>query len=159
MAGRGNEDAASLQRFSCKEATTVPKLILMDAAGIVKQVPLERPSTTLGRGPNNDLSLDTRRASRAHAVIDVEGTRVTITDLHSLNGTLVNGELIDQHLLEHGDSIEIGSVELRYVTLDEELSEDEALRLLTAPNLQATYEDWDYSSMPDEGQETQRSNV
>ena len=137
----------------------MPKLILMDAAGIVKQVPLERASTSLGRGPNNDLVLDTRRASRAHAVIEVEGTRVIITDLHSLNGTQVNGELIDQHLLEHGDSIEIGSVEMRYVTLDEELSEDEALRLLTAPNLQASYEDWDYSGVSDDAQETKRSNV
>lgn len=135
------------------------KLILMDAAGTVQQVSLARPSTTLGRGANNDLVLDTRRASRTHAVIEVEGTRVVITDLHSLNGTLVNGELIDRHLLEHGDSIEIGSVEMRYVTLDETLSEDAALRLLTAPGLQAGYEEWDYSTMPDEAEETQRSSV
>jgi len=108
---------------------------------------LERPSTSLGRGPNNDLVLDTRRASRAHAIVEREGSQVFITDLHSMNGTLVNGQLIDRRLLVHGDTIEIGSIELRYVAEDEMLSEDAALRLLTAaPSMQPSYQEWDYSA-------------
>lgn len=130
----------------------MPKLILMDAAGNVRQVPLDPPALTLGRSPRSNLVLESKRASRTHAVVEIEGPRVYITDLHSLNGTLVNGELIDRHLLSHGDAVEIGSVELRYVALDEVLSEDEAMRLLTAPSLQAA-EDWDYITLPDEPRE------
>ena len=127
----------------------MPKLILMDAAGNVRQVPLVAPAITLGRSASCDVVLDSKRASRSHAVIELEGPRVFITDLHSLNGTLVNGELIGRHLLAHGDAIEIGSVELRYVALDEVLSDDDALRLLTAPNLPPP-DEWDTITLPDE---------
>ena len=127
----------------------MPKLILMDAAGNVRQIPLVAPAITLGRSASCDVVLDSKRASRSHAVIELEGPRVFITDLHSLNGTLVNGELIGRHLLAHGDAIEIGSVELRYVALDEVLSDDEALRLLTAPNLPPP-DEWDSITLPDE---------
>jgi len=113
----------------------MPKLILMDASGNARQVTLKPQTNTLGRGPHNDVMIDSLRASRSHAVITVEGGQGTITDLHSLNGTLVNGELVDQRPLVHGDAIQIGSVELRYVTIEQPLSENEAMRLLTAPGL------------------------
>ena len=136
----------------------MPKLILMDGTGQVRQVPIERPTMSLGRSPSSDLVLETKRASRAHALIEIEGPQVYIVDLHSLNGTLVNGELIDRHQLAHGDSIEIGTVELRFVALDQVLSEDEAMRMLTAPSLQASnvWDDWDYETQRDEPQERQR---
>ena len=132
----------------------MPQLILMDARGQVRQIPIALPSVSLGRSPSSDVVLDSKRASRAHAVIEVDGPKVFIIDMHSLNGTLVNGELIDRHQLAHGDSIEIGTVELRYVAQDQVLSEDEAMRLLTAPTLDTSapgWDDWDY--------ETERSDV
>ncbi|SFM82226.1 FHA domain-containing protein [Variovorax sp. OV329] len=132
----------------------MPQLILMDARGQVRQIPIALPSVSLGRSPSSDVVLDSKRASRAHAVIEVDGPKVFIIDMHSLNGTLVNGELIDRHQLAHGDSIEIGTVELRYVAQDQVLSEDEAMRLLTAPTLDTSapgWDDWDY--------ETERADV
>ena len=136
----------------------MPKLLLMDATGQIRQIPLATPTTSLGRSPNSDVVLDSKRASRAHALIEVDGPRAVIVDMHSLNGTLVNGELIDRHQLAHGDSIEIGTVEMRYVALDQVLSEDEALRLLTAPNLKTSgeWDDWDYDTERDEPQEQLR---
>jgi len=130
----------------------MPKLILMDAAGTIRQIAVQAPCMTIGRGEHNDLPLDSRRASRSHAVIEVEGPRLFLVDLHSLNGTLVNGELIDRHLLVHGDCIEIGTVELRYAALEEVMSTEEALRLLTAPLAQGA-QDWDQMTMPDEPRE------
>ena len=137
------------------------KLLLMDATGQIRQIPLAPPTVSLGRSPGSDVVLDSKRASREHALIEVDGPRVVIVDLHSLNGTLVNGELIDRHQLAHGDSIEIGTVEMRYVALDQVLSEDEALRLLTAPSLQAStqldgWDDWDYDTERDEPQQQLR---
>lgn len=136
----------------------MPKLLLMDATGQIRQIPLAPPTMSLGRSPNSDVVLDSKRASRAHALIEVEGPKVFIVDMHSLNGTLVNGELIDRHQLAHGDSIEIGTVEMRYVALDQVLSEDEALRLLTAPTLQTSdaWDDWDYETQREELQEQRR---
>ena len=136
----------------------MPKLLLMDATGQDRQISLAPPTISLGRSPHCDVVLESKRASREHALIEVEGPKFVIVDLHSLNGTLVNGELIDRHQLAHGDSIEIGTVEMRYVALDEVLSEDEALRLLTAPNLQASSEwnDWDYDTERDEPQQQLR---
>lgn len=136
----------------------MPKLLLMDATGQIRQIPLAPPTMSLGRSPNSDVVLDSKRASRAHALIEVEGPKVFIVDMHSLNGTLVNGELIDRHQLAHGDSIEIGTVEMRYVALDQVLSEDEALRLLTAPTLQTSdaWDDWDYETQREDLQEQRR---
>jgi len=113
----------------------MPKLILMDASGNARQISLKPQTNTLGRGPHNDVMIDSLRASRSHAVITVESGETSITDLHSLNGTLVNGELVGRRPLTNGDAIQIGSVELRFVTLEQPLSETEALRLLTAPTL------------------------
>ncbi|HYP84187.1 FHA domain-containing protein [Variovorax sp.] len=129
----------------------MPKLIMMDAAGTIRQIALKPPCVTLGRGAQNDLPIDSRRASRSHAVIEFEGPRLFLLDLHSLNGTLVNGELIDRHLLAHGDCIQIGSAELRYAALEEVLSTEEALRLLTAP-LEQGLQDWDQMTMPAEAE-------
>lgn len=136
----------------------MPKLLLMDATGQIRQIALTLPTTSLGRSPTCDVVLDSKRASRAHALIEVDGPRVFLVDMHSLNGTLVNGELIDRHQLAHGDSIEIGTVEMRYVALDQVLSEDEALRLLTAPNLEAAggWDDWEFETQRDEPQEPLR---
>jgi pSer/pThr/pTyr-binding forkhead associated (FHA) protein len=129
----------------------MPKLILMDAAGNIRQLPVQPPCATIGRSATNDLPLDSKRVSRTHAVIEFEGARAFIVDLHSLNGTVVNGELIDRHLLAHGDCIEIGNFELRYAALEDALSTDEALRLLTAPPPQSsTPPDWDNATMPAE---------
>ena len=94
----------------------MPKLLLMDATGQVRQIPLATPTTSLGRSPDSDVVLDSKRASREHALIEMDGPRAVIVDLHSLNGTLVNGELIDRHPLAHGDSIEIGG---RWTIVDE----------------------------------------
>lgn len=137
----------------------MPKLILMDAKGQIRQIPIAHPTLSLGRSPSSDLVLDSKRASRAHAVIEVEGPQVYIVDMHSLNGTLVNGELIDRHRLAHGDSIEIGTVELRYVAMDQVLSEDEAMRMLTAPHLDDTspaWNEWDYDTERDAPLEQRR---
>ncbi|MDM0110664.1 FHA domain-containing protein [Variovorax sp. J22R133] len=113
----------------------MPLLILMDAAGNARQILLRPGRNTIGRSARNDIVIDSRRASRSHAVIVYEGAFSTITDLHSLNGTLVNGELIVSQLLANGDGIQIGTVDIRFVESNRELPAVQALRILTAPTL------------------------
>ena len=46
--------------------------------------------------------------SARHATLRREPVGVVLEDEGSLNGTFVNGQLIQQHLLEEGDQIQVG---------------------------------------------------
>jgi type VI secretion system protein ImpL len=76
--------------------------------GQVESFDLER--IRIGRHPDNDLKFDPsvdREVSGHHAEILCQGERVSIRDLQSRNGTLVNGHRINQTtLLRHGDAIQ-----------------------------------------------------
>jgi hypothetical protein len=70
----------------------------------------------IGRSPSCNLTLEDPLVSRNHARITVSSERVTIADLGSRNGTLVNDEpLFDDHLLDHNDKIRIGSHEIVFL--------------------------------------------
>lgn len=73
--------------------------------------------TSIGRLPTQDLQLLDRMVSKEHAEILLEPDgRYMLYDLHSRNGTLVNGQLINAPVrLIDGDEIELGSHILRYV--------------------------------------------
>ncbi len=74
-------------------------------------------STTIGRGEKAALRIDNRELSRAHALIVVSPTGVTIEDLGSTNGTFVNGEKIPaRRALRDGDRVAFGSVEFAVET-------------------------------------------
>jgi transcriptional regulator with GAF, ATPase, and Fis domain len=71
-------------------------------------LPLTDAGLTVGREPSNQLHPPDLSLSRRHCVLAVEGERVTVTDLDSLNGTFVNGVPVKERLLEHGDQLKIG---------------------------------------------------
>ncbi len=68
--------------------------------------------------PELDLAdYDRGHASRRHAVIERRGTQYVLTDVGSVNGTLLNGVRVPSHRpqpLHAGDSIRIGDVEMRF---------------------------------------------
>src|SRR5258708_4364072 len=70
----------------------------------------------LGRGDANDLVLDAESVSRNHALVYSSDAGVYhINDLGSSNGTFVNGSRVSAPTpLEDGDSITIGTCELRF---------------------------------------------
>jgi hypothetical protein len=66
---------------------------------------------TVGRAPENDVTLVSSKVSREHAVITFESGRWFIEDRGSYNGTFVNGTRIGSgapHPLHHADRIGIG---------------------------------------------------
>jgi FhaA, N-terminal domain/FHA domain len=75
---------------------------------------LAKPSVTIGRLPESDVVVDDAGASRQHARIRRTESGFVLTDLGSTNGTMVNGEPIQEHVLEHGDRITIGETELEF---------------------------------------------
>ena len=69
--------------------------------------------TRLGRGTDVDIRIDDPGVSRHHAEI-VLGTDVTLRDLGSTNGTLVNGRMVTSAQLVDGALIQLGSTTLTY---------------------------------------------
>jgi len=67
---------------------------------------------TLGRGTAADVMIPDEAVSREHASVRIDGATVVVEDLHSSNGTRVNGKQVTQARLEPGDVIEIGATEL-----------------------------------------------
>ncbi len=71
---------------------------------------LAKPSIVLGRGLSCDIVLDDLNASRTHAQMqEIAPATWQISDLGSLNGTLVNGKHIAEFIVSEGDRISIGA--------------------------------------------------
>lgn len=73
-------------------------------------------SMTLGRGSDNDLSLDLEDVSRQHARLTPEEEGWAVEDMGSTNGTLVNGAIIQERtLLRNGDLLKVGRAIFKYI--------------------------------------------
>jgi predicted component of type VI protein secretion system len=72
---------------------------------------------TIGRAPENDLALDSKKVSREHALISIRDGRWFLEDRGSYNGTFLNGtRLVPGYplLLRHADRITVGPEELLF---------------------------------------------
>lgn len=71
-------------------------------------------TSIIGRGESCRIRLNAPDVSERHAILTVRNDRAIIEDLHSANGTLVNGALIDGPVvLDGGKIITIGTCMLR----------------------------------------------
>lgn len=69
---------------------------------------------TIGRNEDNSVVLKDRHTSGNHARLVVKGKNLYIQDLHSTNGTLVNGKKIaDSARLSGNEEIQIGTTLFR----------------------------------------------
>jgi pSer/pThr/pTyr-binding forkhead associated (FHA) protein len=73
----------------------------------------------IGRDKKAHLTLVDERVSRSHAQMLAAGDYVILQDLHSTNGTFVNGERIKKSLLKPGDQILIGTSIMKLLKADE----------------------------------------
>jgi hypothetical protein len=73
------------------------------------------PSNILGRSLENcEIALNDSFLSAQHARLDLQGDDWVLEDLRSTNGTFVNEmEVRDATIVEEGDVIRVGRVELR----------------------------------------------
>jgi hypothetical protein len=71
--------------------------------------------TTVGRTPDNDVRVEAEYVSRHHAVLLLAGSETVLEDLHSTNGTFVNGEQIARRTLREGDLVAFGKIMYRFV--------------------------------------------
>lgn len=93
----------------------MPRLIVSVDGVHLREVPLTKSRTTLGRRAQNDVVIDNLMVSGAHAVVHSTPRGIWLEDLDSTNGTQLNGKPVQRALLQHGDRIEIGRYALQFV--------------------------------------------
>jgi hypothetical protein len=75
------------------------------------------PSNVIGRSLENcEIALNDSFLSSQHARLELQGDAWVLQDLKSTNGTFINDiEVRDETLVEEGDIIRVGRVEMRLV--------------------------------------------
>lgn len=76
---------------------------------------LDRDLVTVGRHPQSDIFLNDITVSRRHAELKRDGTKYSVSDLGSLNGTYVNRSRVDSSALTSGDELQIGKFRLLFL--------------------------------------------
>lgn len=73
-----------------------------------------KDTVTFGRAESSTVVLRDAKVSRQHAKIIEKGGEYILIDLKSSNGTYVNGERIDEHVLTNSDEFQIGDSLLQF---------------------------------------------
>ncbi|GAC1319962.1 MAG: DUF3662 and FHA domain-containing protein [Chloroflexota bacterium] len=90
-------------------APATPNIILDGRSYAVLRSP-----TKVGRLPDNDIVVNDKRVSRHHAEFHRQGSRWTMRDSGSTNGTAVNGKVVKEAVLKPGDTISLGGLEVTW---------------------------------------------
>ncbi|MGA0411056.1 MAG: FHA domain-containing protein [Candidatus Nanopelagicaceae bacterium] len=77
---------------------------------------LNSEATRIGRATDNEIFLDDVTVSRKHAEILRNGKIFSLKDLGSLNGTYLNGALVDEAALSDGDELQVGKFRMHFFT-------------------------------------------
>lgn len=102
--------ASGVEAGAQSPAASVQALVLeVRRPGLNPEVVRAPDGAVFGRGRECDIVLDDPTVSKQHARLRIEGGRALVEDLHSTNGTLVNGKMIEgPTALRRGDRIGLG---------------------------------------------------
>jgi predicted component of type VI protein secretion system len=106
------------------------KLVISLDGVVIKEVPITKDRTTLGRRPYNDIVIDNLAVSGEHAMLQASGSDLFLEDLNSTNGTYVNGKAIRRQALQHNDTIEVGKYKIKFLVDD---SDDHERTMVVPP--------------------------
>ena len=102
-----------------ENALVHPTLTIVKGPSTGQVCELAESDITLGRDPKNSVFLNDMTVSRKHAHIDLTGIAsgyASIEDLGSLNGTWVDGAIVNKALLKDGSTIQIGTFRMIFHT-------------------------------------------
>ncbi len=92
----------------------LPPIRLSLADGSLRQ--FSTPEVVIGRDPSCEIPLDDPTVSNNHARLSYHHGQWWLEDLHSTNGTFLNGEAVSAPLVvTGGDVVRCGQVELKLV--------------------------------------------
>ncbi len=102
-----------------------PALVFLTGDMLAVPIPLERKEVILGRALGADVRINDTQISRRHACIKTvfddktKQTSYILKDLISKSGTFLNGQKINEEILQNGDKITVGEHIFRFDLLDE----------------------------------------
>lgn len=106
------------------------KLVLLQD-GKATPYDLNDGEIVLGRLPECDIQLQSNMVSRKHAKVVTSGSKSTLEDMGSGNGTFLNGQkLAAPHELKHNDRIKFGPILMRYESDTAVADDSSAIRVL-----------------------------
>ncbi len=83
------------------------------------EIPLRSGENGIGRDPRGVVVINVPEVSRNHARLVLAGSRLTLEDLDSKNGTFVGTQRVNGPVeVSDGDEILIGTIKLRLVRVD-----------------------------------------
>lgn len=127
--GRTDDDAEDFAMLDSEEAVqtalhratvmarvteTRRSRVVVTTPGRSWEVVLGDRDVTIGRLPENDVTLDDPAASRRHAQLERVSGGYVLRDLGTANGTWVRGMRITHHVLQDMDAIRIGGTHLLF---------------------------------------------
>ena len=83
-------------------------LVLFKKNGLQEKFPLPSEVTIIGRHRGCDLCIPLNSVSRKHCRLNYDDGVLKIRDLSSRNGTVLNGEAVDEAVVKAGDSVKVG---------------------------------------------------
>lgn len=89
------------------------KLVLLSAGLTGRMHELKVEKTTVGRVEDNTFQIAEPSVSSHHCEILLRGSEVLIRDLNSTNGTFINGEKVSEKVLQPGQVLRLGQIEMR----------------------------------------------
>lgn len=96
-------------------STQYPSLVVIHGNDLGTLYNLNISQVTIGRSANCEIKIEHGAISRNHARIVITGTSVVIRDLGSTNGTYVNDEPIEEHVLSEGDLLKVGRTIFKFL--------------------------------------------
>ena len=110
---RSSSPAATTQIIASVPAAPLPRIVLTSGANAGQSFSLHQGELIIGREEGSEIQLGDHTVSHNHALLRVHDDHVTIEDLHSTNGTRVNGTPVERPApLAPGDQIDVGGVRL-----------------------------------------------
>ncbi len=107
-------DAAAVDALPAGSAL----LVTQRGPGAGSRYLLDRDLSTVGRHPESEIFLDDITVSRRHVEFRRTGEGFRVHDVGSLNGTYLNGDRVDDALLQNGDEVRIGKFRLIFFASD-----------------------------------------
>ena len=110
---------ATVPDLMAQQKPVHPVLTIVKGPQTGQTFELNLQQISLGRDPKSGVFLNDMTVSRNHATIDLSNLALgyaTIEDLDSLNGTWVDGAIINKATLRDGSTIQIGTFRMVFHT-------------------------------------------
>jgi pSer/pThr/pTyr-binding forkhead associated (FHA) protein len=127
-----NSSTESIREYKADITEEIPEKILMQLKKILPgkrgllvikgpnigdEFYIEKDEFIIGRSPESDVLLDDITVSRKHALLKKDGDDYRLLDAGSLNGSYLNGNIVEEAILSNGDRIQIGKYIFIYFSI------------------------------------------